>query len=63
MASMKLLKMDALGRVRTPKAKREEILDEFEGSGLGGAELAGIKNPTSAKGRLADGSLIGVAKI
>lgn len=51
MASMKLLKMDAVGRVRTPRAKREEILDQFEGSGVSGvefAELAGIKYPTLA---------------
>ena len=51
MGSMKLLKMDALGRVRTPAAKREEILDEFERSGVSGAEfaeLAGIKYPTLA---------------
>jgi hypothetical protein len=51
MASMKLLKRDVLGRVRTPRAKREEILDEFEGSGVSGAEfaeLAGIKYPTLA---------------
>ena len=48
---MKLLKRDALGRVRTPAAKREEILDEFEGSGVSGAEFAelvGIKYPTLA---------------
>ena len=40
-----------LGRVRTPKAKREEILDELGRSGLTGtefAELAGIKYPTFA---------------
>jgi hypothetical protein len=46
-----LLKRDVLGRVRTPKAKREEILDEFEKSGVSGAEfalLAGIKYPTFA---------------
>lgn len=51
MASMKLLKRDAAGRVRTPRAKREEILDEFEESGVSGvefAELAGIKYPTLA---------------
>ncbi len=43
MASMKLLKMDAVGRVRTPRAKRGEILDEFEGSGgeRGGVRGAG----------------------
>ena len=51
MESMKLLKMDALGRVRTPKTKRDEILDEFEPSGVSGAkfaELAGIKYSTLA---------------
>jgi hypothetical protein len=51
MGSMKLLKRDALGRVRTLKTKREEILDEFEGSGVSGAEFAaltGIKYPTLA---------------
>ena len=51
MASMKLLKRDVLGRVRTPLAKREEILDGFERSGVSGAEfaeLAGIKYPTLA---------------
>lgn len=51
MASMKLLKRDVLGRVRTPKGKREEILDEFEGSGVSGvefADFAGIKYPTLA---------------
>ena len=48
---MKFLRRDALGRVRTPRAKREEILDEFERSGMSGAqfaELAGIKYPTLA---------------
>ena len=51
MGSMKLLKRDVLGRVRTPKTKRKEILDEFERSGVSGAEfaeLAGIKYPTLA---------------
>ena len=46
-----LLKADVLGRVRTPLAKREEILDGFEKSGVSGskfAELAGIKYPTLA---------------
>ena len=40
------LKSDQLGRVRTPVAKREEILDAFERSGVSGAEFArltGIK--------------------
>lgn len=52
--------MDAKGRVRTPAAKREEILGEFERSGLSGvrfAELAGIRYSTLAswlrRGRLA----------
>jgi len=45
------LKSDQLGRVRTPLAKREEILDAFERSGVSGAEFArltGIKYPTLA---------------
>jgi DNA-binding transcriptional regulator YiaG len=45
------LKADALGRVRTPGIKREEILDEFEKSGLSGvafAALVGVKYPTLA---------------
>ena len=56
----RLLRMDAKGRVRTPAAKREEILGEFERSGLSGvrfAELAGIRYSTLAswlrRGRLA----------
>jgi hypothetical protein len=46
-----VLKQDVLGRVKTPKARREQLLDEFERSGLPGlkfAELAGIKYPTFA---------------
>lgn len=46
-----VLKQDVLGRVRTPKARREQLLDEFERSGLPGlkfAELAGIKYQTFA---------------
>ena len=45
------LKSDKLGRVRTPVAKREEILEAFERSGVSGAEFArltGIKYPTLA---------------
>ena len=41
-----VLKQDVLGRVKTPKVRREQLLDEFERSGLAGlkfAELAGIK--------------------
>ncbi len=46
-----VLKQDVLGRVHTPKARREQLLDEFERSGLPGqkfAELAGIKYQTFA---------------
>jgi hypothetical protein len=46
-----VLKQDVLGRVKTPKARREQLLDEFERSGLSGqkfAELAGIKYQTLA---------------
>ena len=43
------LKIDDVGRVQTPAARRESLLDEFERSGLNGtkfAALAGIKYPT-----------------
>jgi transposase len=46
-----VLKQDVLGRMKTPKARREHLLDEFERSGLSGqkfAELAGIKYQTLA---------------
>jgi hypothetical protein len=46
-----VLKQDVLGRVKTPKARREQLLDEFERSGVSGqkfAELAGIKYQTFA---------------
>ena len=46
-----ILKADALGRVRTPAARREQLLDEFERSGLSGvafAEFVGIKYQTFA---------------
>jgi len=46
-----VLKQDVLGQVKTPKARREQLLDEFERSGLPGqkfAELAGIKYQTFA---------------
>jgi hypothetical protein len=46
-----LLKTDALGRVRTPAARREQLLDEFERSGMSGvkfAELVGLKYQTFA---------------
>ena len=35
-----ILKTDALGRVRTPAARRERLLDEFEGSGMSGVQFA-----------------------
>lgn len=46
-----LLKTDALGRVRTPAARREQLLDEFARSGMSGvkfAELVGLKYQTFA---------------
>lgn len=46
-----LLKTDALGRVRTPAARREQLLDEFERSGMSGvqfAEFVGLKYQTFA---------------
>lgn len=47
----KLMKRDAQGRVVVPVARREALLDEFERSGLCGAEFArhaGVKYPTFA---------------
>jgi hypothetical protein len=46
-----ILKTDVLGRVKTSKERREQVLDEFERSGLSGkkfAALVGIKYPTLA---------------
>jgi len=46
-----ILKTDVLGRVKMPQERREQLLDEFERSGLSGqkfAALAGIKYPTFA---------------
>lgn len=46
-----ILKVDARGRVQTPPERREQLLDEFEKSGLSGAKfaaLAGIKYQTFA---------------
>ena len=46
-----ILKTDVLGRVRTPAARREQLLDEFERSGMSGvqfAEFVGIKYQTFA---------------
>jgi len=46
-----LLKTDARGRVRVPNERREELLNEFERSGLSGpkfAALIGVKYQTFA---------------
>ena len=46
-----LLKTDVLGRVKTPAARREQLLDEFARSGTSGqkfAELVGVKYQTFA---------------
>jgi transposase-like protein len=50
-AEEQVLKTDVLGRVQTPAARREELVDEFERSGLSGkkfAALVGIKYSTFA---------------
>ncbi len=47
----RVLKQDAAGRVWTPRERREEVLDEFEKSGLPAAQFAahvGVKYPTFA---------------
>ena len=46
-----ILKADVRGRIRRSRAQREQLLDEFERSGLSGpkfAELVGIKYQTFA---------------
>lgn len=46
-----MLRADARGRVRMPAAKREEILEAFDRSGVSAAEFArlvGVKYPTLA---------------
>lgn len=46
-----ILKTDSKGRVQTPVARRESLLDEFERSGLSGkkfAALTGLKYQTFA---------------
>lgn len=37
-----ILKTDVLGRVKTPAARREQLLDEFERSGMSGVAFAGF---------------------
>jgi hypothetical protein len=47
--SESLLKQDVRGRVRTPAKRREALLDEFERSGVSGAQFAamvGVKYQT-----------------
>lgn len=41
-SSAPLLKTDTLGRVKTPAARREQLLDEFEHSGASGKTFAGL---------------------
>jgi hypothetical protein len=50
-ADEQILKTDTRGRVRTSVVRRQQLLEEFERSGLSGikfAALAGIKYPTFA---------------
>jgi hypothetical protein len=50
-SSEAILKTDVLGRIKTPRARRDELLDQFEASGLSGqkfAELVGLKYQTFA---------------
>jgi hypothetical protein len=47
----RILKVDVVGRVWTPREQREAVLDEFERSGLPATEFAahvGVKYPTFA---------------
>jgi len=37
-----ILKTDVLGRVKTPRQRREALLDEFERSGMSGTKFAGF---------------------
>lgn len=49
--TLEILKQDRKGRVRTPREKREAILDEYQRSGMSGPEFAqyhGIKYQTLA---------------
>ena len=53
-ASVSLLKEDLAGRVRVPAAKRLQILEEFDRSGMSGlafAALVGVKYQTFASWR------------
>ena len=64
-----LLKVDALGRVRVSRERREWLLDEFDRSGVVAAEfarMAGVKYSTFAnwvqKRRRANGAWAGTGK-
>jgi transposase-like protein len=49
MESTQILKVDEVGRVRTPREKQEAVLDEYERSGMTGRQFAGhvgVKYPT-----------------
>ena len=49
--ALEILKQDRLGRVRTPRFKQEEILAEYDRSGMSGQQFAqylGIKYQTFA---------------
>jgi hypothetical protein len=51
MQSSSVIRRDALGRVRVPRSAREQILKEFDQSGLSGARFArliGVKYSTFA---------------
>jgi hypothetical protein len=53
-ASVSLLKEDLAGRIRVPAAKRLQILEEFDRSGMSGlafAALVGVKYQTFASWR------------
>jgi hypothetical protein len=53
--NLPLLKTDTAGRVFTPTARRKQLLDEFEHSGLSAAKFAalvGVKYSTFAAWRL-----------
>jgi hypothetical protein len=41
-ADESVLKTDGLGRVKTPVARREQLLEEFERSGLSGIKYAAL---------------------
>lgn len=48
-SSVEVLKVDSVGRVCTPREKREEIIEAYRKSGMTGrqfAQYAGIKYPT-----------------